>query len=151
MDYSHAIIVPMSWQDAVDRTRSALAEQGFGVLTEIDVKETFTRKLGREAWKLGTPWGTTSSGGNPHLAQRGIAAEPQLLPCNVVVRRTPDAAETTIEAIDPQTMVQLSPGDATREVANDVDARLQAVLKEISGKYDPQVSTQRSEDTFILS
>lgn len=49
MTYTHAITVPLSWQDAVERTRGALAEQGFGVLTEIDVKETFTQKLGQEA------------------------------------------------------------------------------------------------------
>ncbi|MHA7177332.1 DUF302 domain-containing protein [Arthrobacter sp. Sr24] len=136
MTYTHAITVPLSWQDAVERTRGALAEQGFGVLTEIDVKETFARKLGQEA---GDAVGDYIILGacNPQLAQRGIAAEPQLgalLPCNVVVRRAPDAKETTIEAIDPQTMVQLSPGDATREVANDADGRLQAALKEISEK-----------------
>lgn len=134
MTYTHAITVPLSWQDAVDRTRSALAEQGFGVLTEIDVKETFTRKLGREA---GDAVGDYIILGacNPQLAQRGITAEPQLgalLPCNVVVRRAPAATETTIEAIDPQTMVQLSPSEATRDVANDADARLQAALKSIS-------------------
>lgn len=118
------------------RTRSALADQGFGVLTEIDVKETFARELGQEA---GDAVGDYIILGacNPQLAQRGIAAEPQLgalLPCNVVVRRALDAAETTIEAIDPQTMVQLSQSEATRDVANDADARLQAALHVISGK-----------------
>ena len=136
MTYTHAITVPLSWQDAVDRTRGALAEQGFGVLTEIDVKETFTQKLGQEA---GDSVGDYIILGacNPQLAQRGITAEPQLgalLPCNVVVRRAPAATETTIEAIDPQTMVKLSQSDATREVANDADARLQAALKAISEK-----------------
>ncbi|GAA3326648.1 hypothetical protein [Paeniglutamicibacter sulfureus] len=58
MNYTHAITVPLSWQDAVERTRGALAEQGVGVLTVINVKETFTQKLGQEA---GRPWGTTSS------------------------------------------------------------------------------------------
>lgn len=135
MTYTHAITVPLSWQDAVERTRGALAEQGFGVLTEIDVKATFTQKLGQEA---GVSVGDYIILGacNPQLAQRGITAEPQLgalLPCNVVVRRAPDATETTIEAIDPQTMVKLSQSDATREVADEADARLQAALKEISG------------------
>lgn len=135
MTYTHAITVQLSWEDAVERTREALADQGFGVLTEIDVKETFARKLGQEA---GSSLGDYIILGacNPHLAQRGITAEPQLgalLPCNVVVRRAPDAVETTIEAIDPQTMVQLSQSDATRDVANDADARLQAALNAISG------------------
>lgn len=136
MTYTHVVTVPLSWQDAVDRTRSALAEQGFGVLTEIDVKEIFTRKLGQEA---GNSLGDYIILGacNPQLAQRAITAEPQLgalLPCNVVVRRAPDASETTIEAVDPQTMIKLSKSDATRKVADDADVRLQAALKEVSGK-----------------
>ncbi len=136
MTYTHAITVPLSWEDAVERTRGALAAQGFGVLTEIDVRSTFTQKLGQEA---GDSLGDYIILGacNPQLAQRGITAEPQLgalLPCNVVVRRAPNAAETTVETIDPQTMVQLSRSDATREVADEADARLRAALKEISGK-----------------
>lgn len=136
MTYTHAITVPLSWEDAVERTRGALATQGFGVLTEIDVRSTFTQKLGQEA---GDSLGDYIILGacNPQLAQRGITAEPQLgalLPCNVVVRRAPNAAETTVETIDPQTMVQLSRSDATREVADEADARLRAALKEISGK-----------------
>lgn len=136
MGYTHSITVPLSWEDAVERTRGALAEQGFGILTEIDVKATFTKKLGEEA---GASVGDYVILGacNPELAHRGISAEPELgalLPCNVVVRRAPDATETTIEAIDPQTMVQVSKSEATRSVADDADARLQAALKDISGK-----------------
>lgn len=136
MTYTHAITVPLSWEDAVERTRGALAAQGFGVLTEINVRSTFTQKLGQEA---GDSLGDYIILGacNPQLAQRGITAEPQLgalLPCNVVVRRAPNAAETTVETIDPQTMVQLSRSDATREVADEADARLRAALKEISRK-----------------
>lgn len=136
MTYTHAITVPLSWEAAVERTRGALAAQGFGVLTEIDVRATFIQKLGQEA---GDSLGDYIILGacNPQLAQRGISAEPQLgalLPCNVVVRRAPNAAETTVETIDPQTMVQLSLSDSTREVADEADGRLRAALKEISGK-----------------
>lgn len=135
MTYTHAITVPLSWQDAVERTREAFAGQGFGILTEIDVKQTFTKKLGQEAGDAVGDY-VILGACNPQLAQRGISAEPQLgalLPCNVVVRRAPDATETTIEAIDPQTMVQLSGSDATRDVANEADSKIQAALKEISG------------------
>ncbi|MGJ9403870.1 DUF302 domain-containing protein [Arthrobacter sp. KK5.5] len=136
MTYTHSITVTAGWDETVARTRDALAEQGFGVLTEIDVKATFTKKLGQEA---GDSVGDYIILGacNPQLAQRGIAAEPELgalLPCNVVVRRAPDATETTVETIDPQTMVQLSDSDATRDIANDADTRLQAALKDISGR-----------------
>lgn len=136
MAYTHSITIPLAWDDAVERTRAALSGQGFGVLTEIDVKSTFAQKLGPDA---GEALGDYIILGacNPSLAQRGLAAEPELgalLPCNVVVRRAPGAAETTIETIDPQTMVQLSSTDATRDVANDADARLQAALEDINSR-----------------
>jgi uncharacterized protein (DUF302 family) len=68
---------------------------------------------------------------NPTLARRALAAEPDLgalLPCNVVVRRGKDATETTVQAIDPQTMVKLSGSAAVRDVADDADTRLRAAL-----------------------
>ncbi|NMR32069.1 DUF302 domain-containing protein [Crystallibacter degradans] len=134
MAYTHSITVPLAWDDAVARTREALAGQGFGVLTEIDVRATFTQKLGQDA---GDQIGDYIILGacNPQLAQRGITAEPQLgalLPCNVVVRRAPDASETTVETVDPQTMVQLADSEAVREVADDADSRLTAALKTLS-------------------
>lgn len=133
MPYTHSTTTPLPWADAVERTRSALADQGFGVLTEIDVRATFAKKLGQDA---GDAIGDYIILGacNPQLAQRGLGAEPELgalLPCNVVVRRAPGANETTVETIDPQTMVQLSGTDAVREVAHDADARLQAALDAI--------------------
>ena len=72
---------------------------------------------------------------NPGLASKALSAEPELgalLPCNVVVRRGKDAEQTTIEAIDPQTMVQLSGSPQIREVADDAGARLRAALSAIS-------------------
>lgn len=68
---------------------------------------------------------------NPTPASRALAAEPELgaqLPCNVVVRRGKDAGETTVEAIDPQTTVQLSDSLAVRQVADDADAPLRKAL-----------------------
>ena len=134
MAYTHSITVPHAWDATVARTREALADQGFGVLTEIDVRATFTQKLGQDA---GDQIGDYIILGacNPQLAQLGITAEPQLgalLPCNVVVRRAPDASETTVETIDPQTMVQLADTAAVREVADDADSRLTAALKALS-------------------
>ncbi|MBP2214996.1 DUF302 domain-containing protein [Arthrobacter sp. CAN_C5] len=136
MAYTHTITSSLPWQDAVERTREALAQEGFGVLTEIDVRATFTKKLGQKA---GDDIGDYIILGacNPQLAQRGITGEPQLgalLPCNVVVRRAPEATETTIETIDPQTMVQLSDTEATRDVANDADNRLKRALHTITEK-----------------
>ncbi len=135
MSYTYTAVVPLSWDDAVEKTREALGAQGFGILSEIDIRSTFNAKLGEDA---GTELGDYVILGacNPQLARRALAAEPELgalLPCNVVVRRGTGATETTVEAIDPQTMVRLSDSPAVREVADDAGARLRAALKEIAG------------------
>ncbi|MFI7484162.1 DUF302 domain-containing protein [Kocuria sp. M1R5S2] len=130
MTYTHTLTVPLPYEQAVQRTREALAEQGFGILTEIDVKATLTTKLGEEAGQAVGDY-IILGACNPGLAGKALAAEPQLgalLPCNVVVRRGNDDEHTTVETIDPQTMVQLSGNPEVREVADDADTRLRAAL-----------------------
>ncbi|EXF24717.1 ABC transporter [Nesterenkonia sp. AN1] len=130
MSYTHTITVPMSYAQAVEATRAALAEEGFGILTEIDVKATFTKKLGAESGEAVGDY-VILGACNPSLASKALAAEPQLgalLPCNVVVRRGATEDHATIDAIDPQTMVQLSDSAAVREVAEDAERRLRAAL-----------------------
>ncbi|QNE14487.1 DUF302 domain-containing protein [Pseudarthrobacter sp. NBSH8] len=134
MSYTHTVTVPLSWEDAVQRTRAVLGEQGFGILTEIDVRSTFESKLGIDA---GDAVGDYIILGacNPMLASRALAADPALgalLPCNVVVRRGKDARETTVEAIDPQTMVQLSDSLVVRAVADEADAKLREALHRLA-------------------
>lgn len=137
MSYTNSVTVPLAWEESVQATRDALAKQGFGILTEINVRTTFEAKLGPEAAEAVGEY-LILGACNPSLASRALAAEPEmgaLLPCNVVVRRGRDAQATTVEAIDPQTMVQLSAAPAVREVADDADARLRAALTEIAGIY----------------
>ncbi|MDI3195881.1 DUF302 domain-containing protein [Pseudarthrobacter sp. AL07] len=134
MSYTYTVNVPLSWEDAVQRTRAVLSEQGFGILTEIDVRSTFETKLGIDA---GDAVGDYIILGacNPTLASRALAADPALgalLPCNVVVRRGKNARETTVEAMDPQTMVQLSDSPVVRAVADDADARLREALHRLT-------------------
>ncbi|MGY3321094.1 DUF302 domain-containing protein [Arthrobacter sp. TE12232] len=135
MSYTHTVTVPLGWDEALQRTREALAGQGFGILSEINVRATFEAKLGAGAAEdLGDYMILGAC--NPALASRALTAEPDmgaLLPCNVVVRRGKDAAETTIQAIDPQTMVKLSDSPAVRDVANDADTRLRAALDTLRG------------------
>ena len=117
----------------MDRTRDALSAQGFGILTEINVRSTFEAKLGVEAADAVGDY-VILGACNPALASRALAAEPEigaLLPCNVVVRRGKDAETTTIEAIDPQTMVQLSDAPAVKEVADDAGTRLRKALADL--------------------
>lgn len=133
MNYAHTITVALPYDEAVRRTKEALQGQGFGVLSEIDVRSTFEAKLGEES---GQALGDYLILGvcNPALAQRALTAEPDmglLLPCNVVIRRGNDADATVIQTIDPQTMVQLSDAPAVALVAGEADDRLRAALKEL--------------------
>lgn len=135
MSYTHTITVPMPYTQAVEATRAALSEQGFGILTEIDVKATFTQKLGAESGEAVGDY-VILGACNPTLANKALAAEPELgalLPCNVVVRRGATEDHAVIDAIDPQTMVQLSSAPAIREVAEDAEQRLSAALSTLSG------------------
>jgi uncharacterized protein (DUF302 family) len=117
-----------SFEEAVERTRKALADQGFGVLTEIDVKATLKAKLGEDIEDY-----LILGACNPPLAHRAITVDRQiglLLPCNVVVRTAPDASDDTVivDAMDPQVMVQLADQPGLREVADDAAAKLRAAI-----------------------
>lgn len=136
MGYAHTVTVALPYEEAVQRTREVLVEQGFGVLSEINVRSTFEAKLGVEsAQALGDY--VILGVCNPALAQRALTAEPDmglLLPCNVVIRRGPDATVTVVQTIDPQTMVQLSDSSAVQEVATDADTRLRSALKNLEAE-----------------
>ena len=116
---------------AVARVREALAAQGFGVLTEIDVKATLDRKLGDGA---GDAVGDYLILGacNPQFARQAVGVFPQigvLLPCNVVVRRNPgDPGTVIVDAMNPQLMVGVTGEPALADIAGEVGKRLQAAL-----------------------
>lgn len=118
-----------SFEDAVDRTTKALADQGFGVLTTIDVKATLKQKLGEDMENY-----LILGACNPTLAHRALGIHRQigqLLPCNVVVRSDPagDADAVLVEAMDPQLMVKVTGEQgALQEVADQATARLQAAI-----------------------
>lgn len=127
MTIAIATTLQTSFEDAVKRTREALAQQGFGVLTEIDVKATMKHKLGvdmEDYLILGAC--------NPPLAHQAVTIDPQiglLLPCNVVVRadRT-DPGSVIVEAINPRLLVDVTAEPALEDVAEQVGAKLQAAL-----------------------
>jgi uncharacterized protein (DUF302 family) len=130
MSYAHTITMAAPFDEAVLLTRAALAEQGFGVLTEIDLHATFTVKLGVEQADAVGDY-VILGACNPLLASRAIAADLSigaLLPCNVVVRRAIGASATTVQAIDPAIMVHLSHAPQIRAIAEEADTRLRAAL-----------------------
>ncbi|MCC3331437.1 DUF302 domain-containing protein [Nocardia abscessus] len=120
-----------SFDDAVDRTRAALSEQGFGVLTEIDVRATLKAKLDENMEDY-----LILGACNPLLAHEAVDIDRQiglLLPCNVVVRRHPGSdSEVIVEAMNPQLMVQVTNEPALQPVATRAAAKLQAAIDSLS-------------------
>jgi uncharacterized protein (DUF302 family) len=120
-----------SFDDAVERTRQALSEQGFGVLTEIDMKATLKAKLGEDMENY-----LILGACNPPLAHRAINVDRQiglLLPCNVVVRADPKSADTVlVEAMDPQVLVDVTGEAELRPVAEEVATKLRAAIDSLS-------------------
>ncbi|MEN4473917.1 DUF302 domain-containing protein [Mycolicibacterium cosmeticum] len=120
-----------SFDDAVERTRQALAEQGFGVLTEIDMKATLKTKLGEDMEDY-----LILGACNPPLAHRAVNIDRQiglLLPCNVVVRADQHDPDTVlVEAMDPQLLVEVTDEPELRPVADEVTAKLQAAINSLA-------------------
>jgi uncharacterized protein (DUF302 family) len=127
MDIAISTPLHASFDDAVARTREALAEQGFGVLTEIDMKATLKAKLGEDMEDY-----LILGACNPPLAHRAVEANRQiglLLPCNVVVRTDLDHAGTVlVEAMNPGLLVEVTGEPQLRSVAEEVTGRLQAAI-----------------------
>lgn len=125
MGYALRTTVHKPFEAALAATREALGAQGFGVLTEIDLAATLKKKLDVEIAPQ-----VILGACNPPSAYAALQAEESigvLLPCNVVVRFA-DATTTIVEAIDPQTMHQLTGNEAMRPVADRVGGMLQATL-----------------------
>ena len=124
--YGISATVQLPYERAVARTREELAKEGFGVLTEIDVRATLEAKLGvdfRPYVILGAC--------NPPLAHRALTAERDiglLLPCNVVVYAADDPQRSVVAALDPVAALSLTGNEAVRPLAAKVRTRLERVL-----------------------
>lgn len=128
-EYTLSKTVAQPYADTVEAVRAGLADQGFGVLTEIDLAATLHTKLGATI-----PPQVILGACRPQLAYEAIQADPSIatfLPCNVVVR-TIDDTTTIVEAFDPDAMVYMSStdgnSDALATIAADARKRLTAVL-----------------------
>ena len=128
MSYTIRVELDEAFDTVVDRTVDALAEEGFGVLSDIDVSETFAAKLDLEA-----PYRNYRILGacNPGLAHEGLEAERSLgtlLPCNVVVYETDDDT-VAVEAVDPETLIGVAGNPALDGLAEEVRERLERALE----------------------
>ncbi|HEU4513095.1 MAG TPA: DUF302 domain-containing protein [Nocardioidaceae bacterium] len=128
MSYALSTTVDKPYAETVEAVRAALGDQGFGVLTEIDMQATLKKKLDVDIAPQ-----VILGACRPPLAYQSLQAEPSiglLLPCNVVVRETDDG--TVVEAVDPQTMVQMTDNDGLQAVADEAKQRLEKALASLS-------------------
>lgn len=124
--YGMTVTIGLPYETALERTRASLADEGFAVLTEIDVRATLRKKLDvdfRPYIILGAC--------NPALAYRALSAERDiglLLPCNVIVYAADEAGHSVVAAMDPVEALSLAGNDDVRPIANEVRTRLERVL-----------------------
>ncbi len=129
--YAYRIELPVSFDAALESTTEALSNEGFGILSEIDVKETLKKKLDvnfRRYRILGAC--------NPPLAHQALLAEDDvglLLPCNVIVAEI-DNSRTRIAAIDPLAAMTISDNRAVEPIAAKVAEKLKRVLANLQSK-----------------
>ena len=124
MIYQRGITLDLPYAEAVRRTRSALAQQGFGVLTEIDVQATLREKRGLQM----EPY-LILGACNPDLAHQALEVDRSigvLLPCNVVVSSL--ATTTRVQILDPQIMAAVTDLPELQPIADEASRRLDAVL-----------------------
>jgi uncharacterized protein (DUF302 family) len=124
-NYGFGKAVDLPFREAIDQVTQALKQEGFGILSDIDVADALKKKINKDI-----PPYRILGACNPPLADRAIAAEPSiglLLPCNVVVRQD-EAGRVHVEFMDPVAVLQLVDKPAIAELATDVHQRLERVM-----------------------
>ncbi|MBW3097021.1 DUF302 domain-containing protein [Pseudohoeflea coraliihabitans] len=118
------VIADASFEDVDERVRAALQDEGFGVLTEIDVQQTMKKKLDKDM-----PAYRILGACNPQMAYQALQMEPRvgaMLPCNVILRQTPDGVE--ISAVDPVASMSAIENSELHAVASQVRDRLEKAV-----------------------
>ena len=128
MNYYFSKTLDLSFDEAINRVTDELKKEGFGVLTEIDVKATLKQKLDvdfRNYRILGAC--------NPPLAHQALQAEPHIglmLPCNVVVQEG-ENGQTIVSAVDPVASMQAVENESLGKIAGQVRPKLQKVIESL--------------------
>jgi uncharacterized protein (DUF302 family) len=127
--YAFSTVLDASYEDAVAQVRDALREEGFGVLTEIDVKETLKKKLGKEFRRY-----VILGACNPPYAYRSLQSDLDvglLLPCNAIVYETDDG-KAYVAAINPVSALEVIKNRELKEIAREVSEKLRRVIKKLA-------------------
>ncbi len=128
--YGFSKTVDIPYAEAVEKTRAALKEEGFGVLSEIDIKEKLKEKLGVDFRRY-----VILGACNPPLAYKTLQQELEiglLLPCNVIVYEADDTTKSVVSAVDAQAMLSVVGNNATLDqVASEVNERLGRVISSL--------------------
>ena len=128
--YGFGTTLNIPYEEAIPLAKEALKAEGFGVLTEIDVRQTLREKLGAEM----EPY-IILGACNPQLAHRALEQEPDiglLLPCNVVVRA--EGAASRVDIADPQAMLGIVGNEQLNALADEARRRLQRVVAALGGQ-----------------
>lgn len=128
MSYYFSTTLSHNFDDTIDKVTEALKKEGFGILTEIDVKETFKKKLDVDFRKY-----RILGACNPEMAYRAIESERHIgtmLPCNVIVQELEDG-RTEVAAVDPVASMQAVENNQLGSVAKDVRNKLKSVIQSL--------------------
>lgn len=120
MVFEETVVLSMPFDEALEKVKAAFADQGFGVLTEIDVQATLKARIDKDMSRY-----MILGACNPGLAGRALDVEPQigaLLPCNVVVRE--EDGEVIVEALDPGLMATLADSEKLQPIADEARTRV---------------------------
>ncbi len=130
-EYAFSAILDTSYEDAVSRVTNALKDEGFGVLTEIDVKATLKKKLDADFRKY-----VILGACNPPYAHKTLQADLDvglLLPCNVIVYETDDR-KAYVSALNPISALEIIKNDEIGKIAEEVSAKLKSVIAKVSAR-----------------
>ncbi len=128
--YAFSTVLDTPFEDAISRVKNALKEEGFGVLTEIDVKATLKKKLDKEFRRY-----VILGACNPPYAYRSLEADLDvglLLPCNVIVYETDDG-KAYVAAINPVSALEIIKSQELRTIAEEVSEKLKRAIEKASG------------------
>ena len=128
-EYAFSTVLDTSYEEALSKVTDGLKKEGFGVLTEIDVKATLKKKLDKDFRKY-----MILGACNPPYAHRSLQADLDvglLLPCNVIVYETDDK-KAHISAINPVSALEVIKNEDLRKVAEEVSAKLKRVINDVA-------------------